>query len=92
LATPLAGSVPIAHVPGGGGGIGREGEGATLLECLTVGSGSCLHLIVAGGVVCHDGCEVDLGVGHGACVVDSGILQDGGLVGNPPRLGQTATQ
>ena len=37
---------------------GREGEGATLSERLTVGGGSCLHLIVGCGVGCHDGGEV----------------------------------
>ena len=58
-------SVAVADVPGARLALrGGEGEGATLSERLTVGGRPCLHLAVAGGVVCHDGGEVDLGVGH----------------------------
>ena len=47
-------SVAVADVPVAGLDLrGREGEGATLSERLTVGSRLCLHFIVAVGVVCH---------------------------------------
>lgn len=64
-ATPLGESVAVADVPGGDGDSrSGEGEGTTLSECLAVGGGSCLHLVVFGGVVCQDGGEVDL-LAHG---------------------------
>jgi hypothetical protein len=57
-------SVAVADVPGARLALrGREGEGATLSECLTVGSRPCHHLVMLAGVVCHDGGEVD-GLGH----------------------------
>ena len=37
---------------------GREGERATLSECLTIGGGSCHHVVVLLSVGCHDGGEV----------------------------------
>jgi hypothetical protein len=62
-------SVAVADVPVARLALrGREGERATLSECLAVGGRPCLHLVVAGGIVCHDGGEVDLGVGHGGCL------------------------
>ena len=74
---PPVGSVPVADVPGGGGGSSREGEGATLSERFTVGGRSCHHLVVLLSVGCHDGGEVD-GLGHGVSVVDSLIIQHRG--------------
>ena len=51
----------VANVPGCGLALrGREGGRATLSMCLTVGSGSCHHLVVLLSVGCHDGGEVGL--------------------------------
>jgi len=62
-------SVAVADVPVARLALrGREGERATLSEGKAVGGRPCLHLVVAGGIVCHDGGEVDLGVGHGGCL------------------------
>jgi len=55
--------VAVADVPRAGGGSSREGERATLSECLAVGSRPCHHGIVLLSVGCHDGGEVD-GLGH----------------------------
>ena len=58
-------SVTVADVDRLGGGSSREGEGATLSECLTVGGRPCHHGVVLLRVGCHDGGEVNgLGVGH----------------------------
>jgi len=55
-------------VPGSGLALrGREGEGATFSECLTVGGGSCHHGVVLLSVGCHDGVEID-GLGHVLCL------------------------
>ena len=44
----------VADVPGARLALrGREGEGATLSECLAVCCRACHHGIVLGGVVCH---------------------------------------
>ena len=75
----------VADVPVGGLDLrGREGEGATLGKRLTVGGGSCLLLIVAGGIVCHDSGKVDLGVGHVSFADEISLqgrwVRSGGLV------------
>ena len=44
----------VADVPGARLALrGREGERATLSECLAVGGRPCHHGIMLGGVVCH---------------------------------------
>ena len=64
-ATP---SVAVADVPVAGLDLrGREGEGATLSECLTVGGRPCHHGTVLLSVSCHDGGEID-GLSHGGCL------------------------
>jgi hypothetical protein len=70
----VSGSVPIADVPGCGLALrGREGERATLSECLTVGGRPCHHGVMLAGVVCHDGGEVRCFV-HALSMAADGVL------------------
>ena len=69
----VARSVAVADVPGCGLALrGREGERATLSECLTVGGRSCHHGVVLLSVGCHDGGEVDLFVHETSMAADGG--------------------
>jgi hypothetical protein len=69
----VARSVAVADVPGCGLALrGREGERATLSECLTVGGRSCHHVVVLLSVGCHDGGEVDLFVHETSMAADGG--------------------
>ena len=64
----------VADVPGRGLDLrGREGEGTTLSECLTVGGRPCHHGVVLLSVGCHDGGEVRCFV-HVLSIGSQGVL------------------